>query len=161
MYETLRERSSPLSGMGGWLAFLVVSLVMIWPLAGLMTTDEGLRYFGQHNEIAASLVWQEYSNVIWMLFVLRSVLSILAGYRLYRVRDRESVHFAIDVIWLAGPVLNLVSIMTGIMVVDTPLYAGVRFWEMVLDMGLSVLLALLWTAYLKRSVRVENTYKLP
>ncbi|NLC24984.1 MAG: DUF2569 domain-containing protein, partial [Oxalobacter sp.] len=86
--------------------------------------------------------------------------SILAGYRLYREHEKASVRFAIYAIWLAGPILNLGAILAGILILGMP-YAGGGFWQGFVSIVFSVGIASLWTIYLKRSVRVKNTYNLP
>ncbi len=160
MYEAIRERSPHLKGVGGWLAFLVVSLVLLWPLGGLISIYEGFVNIEQTFDVTGLASWRQHKTMTWLLFIVSTVTSMLAGYRLYKEHAKESVRFAIYAIWLAGPILNLTAIMAGILILGVP-YAGGGFWQGFASIVFSVCIASLWTAYLKRSVRVKNTYNLP
>lgn len=160
MYESSREKSPKRQGMGGWLAFLAVNLLVLWPLGGLVTIYAGFAKIEAEFGVAGLPAWESYKTVTWLFFLASATVSILAGYCLCRVRDRISVQAAIYGIWLAGPVLNLAALLVGRLVLRVSC-AGGSFWQGVCSVGFSVAMASLWTGYLKRSVRVKNTYNLP
>lgn len=160
MYEAVRERIPHLKGMGGWLAFLVVTLMVLWPLSGLIGIYESFAQIEQTVDVAGTAAWQKYKVVNWLLFIVSAVVSFLAGYRLYKAHDKESVHFAVYAIWFAGPVLSLAASMTGLILLNAPYVEG-GLRQGLANIVFSVVAAALGTVYLKRSVRVKNTYNLP
>lgn len=160
MYESLREKSPKRQGMGGWLAFLAFNLLVLWPLGGLVTIYAGFARIEAAFGVAGVSAWEVYKKVTWLFFLASAAVSILAGYCLCRVRKKISVQAAVCGIWLAGPVLNLASLLVGRLVLRVS-YAGGSFWQGVGSVAFSTVLAFLWTGYLKCSVRVRNTYNLP
>lgn len=160
MYQSSREKSPKRQGMGGWLAFLVVNLLALWPLGGLVTIYVGFTRIEETFGVAGLSAWEDYKKVTWLFFLASATVSILTGYRLCRVRDKTSVRAAIYGIWLAGPVLNLAALLVGRLVLRV-FCAGGSFWQGACSVAFSVAMASLWTGYLKRSVRVKNTYNLP
>lgn len=127
MYDTEREESTQLNGMGGWLAFLVACLTALWPLAGLVTIYEGFITIERTLDVDGSAAWLRHKRLIWLFFAAGTVTLMLAGYRLYREHVKASVRFAVYAIWLAGPALNLAAILAGILIAGVP-YAGCGFW---------------------------------
>ena len=160
MYESSREKSPKRQGMGGWLAFLAANLLVLWPLGGLVTIYIGLAKIETVFGVAGLPAWEDYKAITWLFFLASASISILTGYLLCRVREKVSVQAAVYGIWLAGPILNLASLLAGKLVLRVGC-AGGSFWQGVGSVAFSVLIASLWTGYLRCSVRVKNTYNLP
>ncbi|HVL77602.1 MAG TPA: DUF2569 family protein [Noviherbaspirillum sp.] len=144
---------SYLSGVGGWLAFLIFTLfagpvIGFGNLYGQMTDA-----VAQNPQLHSYTEWAQYKLATWTVFAASAGLSVSAGYRLWKVHTAESVRFAILALWLIGPVARV-------------LYTSVGIWafgvgvtpEDVGTVAAAGIVASLWTAYLLRSGRVRNTY---
>jgi len=150
-----------ISGVGGWLAILVVGLTIIGPLWGF---SELSTYFRKSVEefprLASNARWQNYEHASWLIFTASAVISFAGGLRLWKTHLPESVRFAIIALWLAGPLANVLYIVSAIIIFGGNVN-GHFIAQMVGGIISSVIGASIWTAYLMRSVRVRNTYKLP
>ena len=144
-----------LVGVGGWLAFFVISLAVLTPLAMIGGTAANL--YGD-SAIAAAYGdrWTALQIFEWALSLLIIALAWYMAWRLMKVEVWQTVRIVIAGIWLLG---------IGSVILET---LGV--W---LIGGLSLDLALgaigpelirpfiygaIWTTYFLRSRRVANTY---
>lgn len=87
-------------------------------------------------------------------------VSFSAGYRLWKIHFPEAVRFAILALWLAGPQGNVLYVILAITIFGSKA-GGDAIAQMVGGTISSFIVAGIWTAYLMRSFRVKNTYKLP
>lgn len=148
-----------ISGVQGWLAFLIVALMILGPLMGLGNlSGEFKTMVEQYPELAANPQWQRYERVTWYVYIITALISFSAGYRLWKIHVPESVHFAIVALWLAGPVGNLMYGLSAAYVFDENIFQSGAS-ELLSGLIGSALAAGVWTAYLLRSVRVKNTYR--
>jgi hypothetical protein len=159
-----------ISGVGGWLGFLIVVLMIINPLLGFGSLSnefhDALELFPQ---LENNTQLKNYKQVAWLILAALASTSFAAGYRLWKIHCPESVSFAILAIWLVGPlghVLYMIFIggYLDIIFTATHFSSNVRghiIDKMFTDTIFSVMAAGIWTAYLMRSVRVKNTYKIP
>ncbi|MDP9413322.1 MAG: DUF2569 domain-containing protein [Pseudomonadota bacterium] len=140
-----------LEGVGGWLAFLVIGLLVLTPLRGLSA-------FGQLSLLAdnegVNLPQMVY-NIEVLKIALQVALAAAAGAKLYGSRHINTVPFVIVLLWLAGPILNALDFIA----VSWLLHEQVVNGQRVGAMTASVLWAALWTVYLLQSKRVQNTYR--
>ena len=151
------SQSEELRGIGGWLAFLIVTLCLLHPVVGAY---QGMQTFaaaeGSSGVFGSLPTWPDYKQSAWVLFAAVSALRIAAGVALAISRQRVAVHFTIAVVLLC-PLLSSVGdwllashflgqdIATSVTTtLPRPLLAFV--WSAI------------WIAYLLRSVRVRNTY---
>jgi Protein of unknown function (DUF2569) len=147
-----------LVGTQGWLRFLIISLVFLSPAAGfVMTFGQISGTEDQYPTLLTSDLWVQKKRVVWAFFALQAAVGIYAGYRLNSRFEPATVPIAIACLWLAGPVLNyLVALVIGALdgnsIVGTP--------EVASTIVRSAIPATVWTAYLLRSRRVKNTYRL-
>lgn len=148
-----------LTGIGGWLGFLIASLMIFSPLGRLGTiVRQFSRTEKQYPQLLANAQWANYKLAIWLIVSVCVAISIAAGYRLWKVHFSESVRFAIIALWISGPLGGLLYMATEAVVFgiqDMPSTMP----EKLRGMAVSICAAAAWTAYLLRSVRVRNTYK--
>ncbi|MCG9078910.1 DUF2569 family protein [Laribacter hongkongensis] len=149
-------QNNELKGVGGWLAFLVISF-MLRPLFAVSTLHLNLSdATKKYPELLLSKKWELYSNITWGHTWIYALLSIYTGYLLLKVHKWSSVKIAISMLWI---------LLITPQIIDT-LVAAFIFGN-VDDSSLQLLIqqtistsigATLWTAYLIRSKRVRNTY---
>lgn len=149
-----------ISGVGGWLGFLVIALMILGPLLGFSTLTEVFRgAVDQFPQLAFSMQWQKYEQASWLIYVASAAISFSAGYRLWKNHSPESVKFAILAIWLAGPLGNVLYMVAAIIISGSNA-GGNTIANMIGGTISTVIAAGIWTAYLMRSERVKNTYQL-
>jgi hypothetical protein len=139
--------------------------MIISPLVGFSRLyDEFYDYDGlnQLSHLANNPQWQTYEYVTWLIVAASAGISISVGYRLWKIHFRESVRFAILALWLIGPLDNVLHYMSIFFIFDifdmNDTFVNDAFAEMIGSTIGSCIVAGIWTAYLKRSVRVKNTY---
>lgn len=148
------------SGVGGWLRLLIVGLMVLGPLMGLGSlANEFHDAEKQFPQVVTNIQWSIYKLTSWLIFATLAAISFSAGYRLWQIHSSESVRFAILALWLAGPVGNLLYVVSALVIFGAQL-GGNGLANMTGGLIGSCVAAGIWTAYLKRSVRVRNTYNL-
>jgi len=147
---------SDIQGIGGWLVLLIVGLMIVGPLSGLFRISHELRNaIETYPQLADNTQWQNYKVVAWIIFTSSAVISFVAGYRLWRIHNRESVRFAIIANWIEGPLQNIFYIISAGIIFDI----GVGLSQLIIKrVIISCIGAGIWTAYLLLSDRVKNTY---
>lgn len=134
---------APISGVGGWLLFLTISLLAFGPLLNAVRLADELEIAQ-----AGQPLTKHSSSVVlaaWGYFAFYAVLSVFAGYRLSKFFNPATIPIVITCIWLPIILGFSVTIFSGS--VDGSIFR-------------SILWASIWTAYLLRSKRVKNTYHL-
>jgi len=147
--------SSGPTGVGGWLAFFVYVVCFI---GVLMRFGVSLQEFQNSEALYPGLVgladWEKMKMIIYSIDGLVSIAMITLGVGLLQKNTRVMVDYAINAIWLAGPVSHLfayivVGLLFGIWDMDT---------KFVTQLFISFVFVIIWTLYFKRSKRVSNTY---
>ena len=152
-------KNQNLSGIGGWLGFLIISLMVLGPLAGLgKLMNEFQDAERQFPQLITNPQWLNYKQFSWLILTIAAALSISAGYRLWKIHFSESVRFAILALWLSGPLGNFLYFTAAVIVFGSQTMAN-ALPEMLGGILGSCIAAGIWTAYLMRSIRVQNTYK--
>lgn len=163
-----RTQPQELSGVGGWLLFLCVSLTIINPLGIFAATADLLR------------VWPmvPYPGRMALTILLMTALgiwSLIAGIQLW-TGNPAGVRMTRWLLWTL-PMWALLEALLGFVYAQAPLVADPYELELRRRLGLdrpdygpalaalgvafsAVISAVIWTAYLNRSVRVANTYSL-
>jgi hypothetical protein len=144
-----------LVGVGGWLAFFVISLAVLTPLA--MVAGTAINLYGDPAVGSAfGERWAALQAFEWTLGLLVIACSWFMAWRLMKVQVWQSVRIVIAGIWLLG---------LGTVVVE-----GLGVWlvgGMSFDLALGAIApelirpfiyGAIWTAYFLRSERVANTY---
>lgn len=147
------ERS--LRGVGGWLAFFILTLSVFGPLRAVAQTYINL-YGDPSVALAYAGRWGLLQGIEWSLVAVAAGTSVFLGWRLYAVPVWRSVQLTIAGLWLISPVVQLIDIVavSSIAGVGVGALFGQVFGEIIRSLGY----AAIWTAYLLRSRRVENTY---
>ena len=156
----LKPRSNvetELKGVGGWLKLLIIGMTVISPLmgAGYLNSD-----FIALEKLMPDIVeidkWIEFKRTTWLVFLLFAAISVYGGLGLAKNIEWSYVNKAILILWVSGPIGTIVI---GIAV---PIFV---FGDgKTVDQGIvgavisSIIGASIWTAYLKLSKRVKNTY---
>jgi len=144
-----------LRGIGGWLAFFLVTLGVFTPLSSIVS----VAMLSGEAEIAITYgtAWDTLIAWVWVMAGATAALAWFATWRMIARQNWLSVRITIAVLWaiaaitLIGEPL-LVSLMTGL-----------SFAELVGAEGIGLIRPLvyctIWTLYLLQSVRVANTYR--
>ena len=148
-----------LAGVGGWLGFLIIGLMILWPLIyfGILSNEfhDAEKQFPQLINNAQVV---KFKQVSWLIFAAQVAISFSAGYRLWKIHFSESVRFAILALWLSGPLGNFMYLIAIAFIFG--LQAGTDALPEMLGGILGPCIhASIWTAYLMRSLRVKNTYQ--
>ena len=140
-----------LVGVGGWLGFLAISLTFLGPLFTLGSTASELSMLAREfpNAVGSSEM-QTAITASWAIATSYCVISIFAGYRLFKHHVPSTVPIVICCLWVAGPLLGLVVLAMS----DGDSQVSVDVVRSIIGVGI-------WTAYLLRSKRVTNTYRTP
>jgi hypothetical protein len=147
-----------ISGVGGWLGFLVLRLMILEPIVGFFGLSKFARnVIGQSPQLAYYEQWQNYKQTALMIFVVSAAVSISSGYRLWKMHIPESVNFAIIALWLVGPLSAILHFVT-ISIIFRGSDFSYNIAPFIIEILFSLIAAGIWMAYLMRSVRVKNTY---
>lgn len=152
------SKNQNISGVAGWLGFLIIGLMVLGPIVGFGRLSGEFREAAEkYPQLAYSPEWKAYVNVSWLIFSAAAAMSFSAGYRLWKIHEVASVRFAIFILWLAGPLSNVLYVLAAAAIFGTNA-DGNAFAEMIGGVVGSCIVAGIWTTYLKRSHRVKNTY---
>lgn len=145
-------------GVNGWLLLLVINLVALSPLRSVFELANAIKSTEQLYPALVSVpVWGNYKIVLWGITAILVVLLVVAGLRLRNRHEPTSVRFAMQVLWIAGPLSFVPVFLANTLMLGST--AAEFFEEGVLrELIVSVGVALIWTLYLKWSRRVRNTY---
>lgn len=141
------------SGVGGWLTLLILRFMVFGPMLGIGQLHGELRTVP--GELAAKASWQRFEQVAWIILWCAVSVGFCAGYRLWKTHAPESVKFAITALWASEPGMTVV--LFGCMYLIFGAAPLSSFISILLPACIS---AFIWTLYLKKSVRVHNTYGL-
>lgn len=149
-------------GVGGWLAFLIFTMLVIGPVLDLV----GMAAFGmaglEFPAVIKSEQWSLYKRAEWIaLLIFCSIsisISIYGGFGLLKKRTPNAVTTAKVVLWFNGPIA--VIIYGIVLPAMMPSNAGIDTAEVVASLLSSLVYLGIWTAYLSQSKRVRNTYGL-
>lgn len=141
-------------GVAGWLGFLVASLLALGPVLTIVMTfaeisDTELMY----PWVVGTALWQDAQLITWASVAAYIIVSVYAGLRLLRKHVPASVGIAIICLWVAGPIVGMVSLFALQTAGANPTAADVGA-----ALGRPLVWATVWTVYLLLSRRVRNTY---
>ncbi len=150
-----------LKGVGGWLGLLIFGLCILGPLSALGKISGDFAAAEQATPALASVAtWINYKQYMWWVYCLTALLTFIAGYRLWKIHKPESVRFAIIILWVA----NILAAF-GYFVAAYAALGDVALNEattvLVKQVFSAVVIAGVWTMYLLKSRRVQNTYYQP
>lgn len=144
------------TGIGGWLAFLILGLIFLGPLIGASRIYfDLLSAESQRPELLNLARWDRFKAGTWCCFTAISLISIAAGLGLWVSRKQSIINRTILALWMAGPVGAFV------MAVIVPLLAFGRTPTAAETLAVIIsasIPTLVWTVYLIKSKRVMYTY---
>ena len=145
-----------LKGVGGWLLTFIVILSIISPIRIVIETANVLAIDAQ-TEAQLGSSWQTYSVFSWILAALTIAFAWFLAYRLARVHTRASIRLVVRGLW---------ALAFGPLLLD--LIVGWILWPDLIATGLdpaylvgifqAAIFATIWSLYLTKSKRVENTF---
>lgn len=144
-------------GVGGWLKLLVILLTVIGPLVSVLFHAAEIRKVEEvFPDIVNHPAFTRYIHFSWAILLICCVVSIIAGYRLWKYLVRKSVNSAIIALWFIAlfPALAMFIytwVTTGNVGYALAGIAGER-WQFLVG-------TIIWHIYLRRSKRVKNTYR--
>ncbi|AZY49657.1 DUF2569 domain-containing protein [Bordetella avium] len=145
-------------GVGGWLLLFIIVLMLFSPLRNIASTAIELNEAEkQYPELLSIAKWSTYKITMWCIVLTSVALNLFAGQRLRKHHAPDSVTLAIKALWFSGPFCQILVALAGIFILEVsiPTYLDTGAMGPFLS---SILGAILWTAYLKKSRRVRNTY---
>lgn len=150
-------RAHPLYGVGGWLLFLVVSMIVLGPILGIVRiAADFANAERQYLAIAHSAGWTTFKSITWWIFSLLAALSVYGGWGLAKGNGWSVVKRAQSILWISGPIGSLVmGVLVPLVVFGSFKEVGVEFVGGFLA---SVVGAAVWTTYLSKSKRVRVTF---
>jgi amino acid transporter len=150
------QQQALLKGVGGWLQFLIIALMVLGPLVTVAMTfvelSEAERLYPALQGIDA---WSTAKIVTWLTVAAFCGCNMAAGYLLQTRHRRSTIPLVISLIWLAGPVMTIIGFMIVSTIVESD---GSSAGELGRSLGRPIVFCTIWTIYLLRSKRVENTY---
>ena len=148
--ETHMQGKGPVAGVGGWLGLMIVGLLFGW------LPDMGNLYINSQKfpQLESSLPWQHYKTTLWVLFFLSVGVKISTAIFLWLRHDSVSVKFAFWGLWFNALGINLVMIATAQVLLNVSIID-----DTMVPLLKSSIVALVWSLYLIKSIRIKNTYK--
>ncbi|WP_286999676.1 MULTISPECIES: DUF2569 family protein [Comamonas] len=147
-----------LAGIGGWLRFLIVSLTILAPLAILgRVTGEIQAAESQFPNLINLPLWNQMKEVSWTVGIVQAAILIGAGFLLWKTRLRSTTKRVITMLWIGGPLTAILGLLAIAYISNEPLATVVNHEVLGGILG-SCISAFIWSAYLIRSRRVQNTY---
>jgi hypothetical protein len=139
--------------VGGWLVVLVVVIGVIMPLGSV---GSALSLLGHSPQLARYYgeAWPTYSHVALTIIGLRALICLLVAKQLLWEKGQATPRFAIIGIWIALVLLGILSLTAFAALSPTAPNIGAMATKMIWP----VALALVATAYLRKSKRVAATY---
>ncbi len=146
-----------LRGVQGWLLVFVIIIALVSPGWGAIQVYAEL-YTGQAAFLADEPLFASLRNVAWAMVAFTFLIGWFVAWRLLAVHNWTSVQIAIAGIWLSSVgslVLEYVAV-TWILGLPADALAGQLQPQ---DIIRPFVFGLIWTTYLLKSQRVENTYR--
>ena len=149
-------KDNSISGVGGWLGLLIFGLMVLGPLILFGSTASTFAKSEIDNTALIGLEsWRLYKQAVWLTIFIEIGLRIYAGYLLWKVYIYESVKTSIKILWITGPAAAIfLNIILPQVIFDT-----LSLNEGIPEIIKATISAVVWVFYLKKSVRVKNTYK--
>lgn len=143
-------------GIGGWLAFLILALVLLSPFFGAVRIGTDIATTeSQYPNLLTFAPWSTYKSAIWSSYLIGSGLSFYAGLGLFASRKASAVTRAKVILWIIGPAATVINLLLVPLVIFGKLESDARIFGALLG---SIFFTTLWTAYLSKSRRIKATY---
>ena len=143
-----------LQGIGGWLAFFLITLGVFTPLTTLLSVAT----LAADPQVAANFgpTWGSLLVLEWSFVGVTAAATWVAVWQFFTVRHWRTVRLTIGVLWLLAAMAVIVeplgvSLLMGMAIGDV--FAGAPY-----EFIRPLIYSSIWTAYLLKSERVANTY---
>jgi hypothetical protein len=145
-----------LTGVGGWLAFLVAVLGIIRPITAVISTYMNL--YGDPNvALAYGTAWP---TILLFEWLLNGAMIAACWYLAWRLLFRpvpRTVPITIAGLWIVSVAYQLIDLTGVTWISGAPMVLLVPFMIRPLIQG--IIFSTIWTLYLLKSERVANTYR--
>ena len=143
-----------LKGVGGWLLWFIIGLILITPIYSLGGIDtEFDLLISKTPSLAKDITFNSYKRWIYVIYTMEYLFGAIAGFRLWKTHTLASVEFA-RIMLCCLPVFSL-----SVIAVCKYYYGSsdnVGLWT---SFAKTIIYSFIWYSYLDRSVRVRNTYE--
>ncbi|NLC23472.1 MAG: DUF2569 domain-containing protein [Oxalobacter sp.] len=143
--ETPAAKGEILQGVGGWLAFLVISMGILSPIYSLYS------FFRETTE------WHAAAILMLVINLAACGFYVYGAWRLNSRHVWRSVRLAIICLWVGGFLATIFLLLVGLIFGGWAGVASVLSADK--DGVRQFIYPTVWTLYLLRSVRVKNTYR--
>ena len=139
--------------VGGWLIMLILILLIVGPTELVISTYLAqLSAVRQQPTLSNLVIWSNIQLAVWFSVAVQIAIMVGIGVILLRFLKRSTVRVAILMIWVIGPLWNVVTSLVLRFAV------GVEVSPYVPSTLCAFLFSSLCTLYLLRSKRVRSTY---
>ena len=146
-----------LSGIGGWLLFLIITSSISLVLEPIVLLGVVANQELSTPNLVGNAQWQNYKILLSIIYFCMFIFKIYMINALICHRNSSTVLLAKRMLWINGPVgFFCLSILVPAITLDTWHLIGTEF-PGVITTGV---IAIIWTSYLNSSIRVKNTYGL-
>lgn len=150
------ENKKVLSGIGGWLLLLIISMSLSLVFEPLIFLSSIYMQEQANPRLLDIAQWQSYKLILKSLFLLVFILKLIMIYGLIKYREPEVVPRTKKLMWITGPIATSIIFLASTVTLDS--------WAIdvpsISTLIASVVVTLVWVSYLSKSVRVKNTYGL-
>lgn len=144
------------AGVGGWLLFLICGLIFLGPLMGAgRINSELITAESTYPQLVTLESWVTFKSATWWSFLIVCCISVYCGYSLLKRRDPRVVRQAKILLWVIGPLSNLVMGIIVPLAVFGKMESDPQIFGAIIA---SAVMATIWTIYLSKSKRVNATY---
>lgn len=143
------------NGIGGWLQFLIVSLVFIGPLVAIARTNGGIYSLEATDPSLIGMAqWKTFKTAFWWTTFIDVGMSIYIGILLMRGQTMIDVRKAQVMLWI-----RLGIGIASTLLLPTFIFGRAEITPEVIGSFIVVAVSTaIWSVYLSRSKRVKATY---
>lgn len=143
-------------GVGGWLGFLVIGMMFLFPLISAIRINEAfIDAEFKHPNLITAAEWATYKSANWWTFLVSAGLYFYGGLGLADGIEWQAVTRAKYILWICGPIT---SITINWIIPSVFFSMDVPFGIVLTGLFPPLFWTLIWTVYLSKSERVRNTY---
>lgn len=159
--ETKSSKNKISFGVGGWLIFLVIWLIVLAPIKSL----GGMASYIVENEksfpqLLNNSYWHSIVTYRWLIIGIGTLFSIISGYKLLKIHKPSSKRFAILNFVFIQPLASLGILFVPSFVIGNT-YQGFTsdLKAFLIPFVVYLISTVFWVLYLLLSKRVRDTYK--
>ena len=139
------SKSGP-EGVKGWLLLLVLGMVILGPIVAVVQLQSAFAEMEQQNPAILSFdKYKTFKSSVWAVQLVFLAILVYGGIGLATGRDRSVVKRALAILWLSGPLANVVA---GLLI-PAVIFGSQNVTlskELTVEILRSFLTALIWTS---------------